>query len=421
MAEDCLTVNVWTAGAGGGRRPVLVWIHGGAFVTGTGSTPWYDGTSFARRGDVVVVTMNYRLGALGFLHLADLGGEGWASSGNAGLLDQVAALGWVRDNIAAFGGDPANVTVFGESAGAMSVGTLLGTPAATGLFHRAVAQSGAASNVHDRDRATGHARAVLEVLGIATDDLDAVRDVAVADLLKAQGEVGRRSAATRLVFQPVLDGTTLPLPPLDAVKAGSAAGVDLLLGTNRDEMRLYTALDPSVAGLDEAALLAQADAVFGVGAGEAALAAYRSTRPDGATADLWNAVLTDQVFRGPAARLADAQAATGASTFLYLFAWASSAFDGVLGSCHALEIPFVFNTLGARGADLFTGPRTEAMDALALRLHDAWAAFARTGDPSHPGLPPWPRYDPEGRSTMVLDDTSTVESDPGGAELALWR
>src|ERR671916_3207496 len=182
MGEDCLALNVWTPACDGARRPVLVWIHGGAFVNGSGSTPWYDGTSFAARGDVVCVTINYRLGALGFLHLDDLGGEAYASSGNVGLLDQVAALRWVRDNIEAFGGDPANVTVFGESAGAMSIGALLGMPAARGLFRRAIPQSGAANHVSSRDTATGVALDLLDAVGLDRSQVDRLRDLPVEAL-----------------------------------------------------------------------------------------------------------------------------------------------------------------------------------------------------------------------------------------------
>jgi para-nitrobenzyl esterase len=420
MDEDCLSVNVWTPAADDGRRPVLVWIHGGAFLTGAGSFPWYRGTSFARRGDVVVVTCNYRLGALGFLHLADLGGEAYASSGDVGLLDQVAALTWVRDNVAAFGGGPCNVTVFGESAGAMSVGTLLGAPAARGLFGRAVAQSGAASNVHDRDAATRVAVEVLDALGLGTDEVAVLHDVDVATLLRAQEHVVSRARALRLPFQPVVDGTTVPTPPLEAVAAGAAADVDLLLGTNLDETRLFTALDPRVRALDEAVLLAQADEIFGTGAGAGALEAYRANRPGGTVLEVWNAILCDQIFRVPAVRLAERHAATGGRTWLYQFSWATPAFDGALGACHALEIPFVFNALDAPGVELFTGPRNPAMDELALRLHDAWIAFARTGDPRHPGLPVWPPFEAGGRATMVFDEICAVEADPAAAELALW-
>jgi para-nitrobenzyl esterase len=420
MDEDCLALNVWTPAADGGKRPVMVWIHGGAFVTGSGSTPWYAGTSFAARGDVVCVTINYRLGALGFLHLADLGGEEFASTGNLGLLDQVAALTWVRDNIEAFGGDPDNVTVFGESAGAMSVGALLGMPSARGLFRRAIPQSGAANHVSRREQATEVALDVLGALGLDRTQLGRLREVPVEAILAAQAKVGgdRRSVG-RLPHQPVVDGTALPESPLDAVTAGSAADVDLLLGTNVDEMRLFTALDPTMAAIDEPALLARADELFGPGAGAAAIESYRSSRPGSGAAEVWTAVLSDQVFRVPAVRLAERQSAH-APVHLYLFTWATPAFGGALGSCHALEIPFVFNALDAPGVSVLTGEPTASARSLAEAMHDTWTAFARTGDPNGAGLPPWPAFTPGQRATMVLGEHSTVEEDPAAAELAHW-
>jgi para-nitrobenzyl esterase len=422
-SEDCLSVNVWTPGPGDGRadRPVMVWIHGGAFVTGSGSTPWYDGMSFAERHDCVVVTLNYRLGAFGFLHLADLGGEAYASSGNVGLLDQAAALAWVRDNIAAFGGDPSNVTVFGESAGAMSIGTLLAMPAARGLFRRAIPQSGAASNVHSRDRATEVARLLLEELELSESEVGRLADVPAEDLLAAQDRVAASfGAGGGLAFQPVVDGTAVPVPPLEALAAGSASGIDLLTGTNLDEMRLFTTLDPRLADIDDAGLLARCDEIFGAGAGEAAVAAYRGNRSSAGAGEVWSAVLSDRVFRVPAVRMAERHRHDGGATYLYLFTWATPAFGGMLGACHALEIPFVFNALDAPGASMFTGEVTDEARALALAMHDAWAAFARTGDPNHPGLPPWAQYDDADRPTMVLGAEPHLQHDPAGDELRLW-
>ena len=416
QSEDCLTLNVFTPATDGGSRPVMVWIHGGAFVTGSGSTPWYDGTSFATRHDIVVVTINYRLGALGFSHLADLG-ESFEGSGNCGILDQAFALEWVRDNIAAFGGDPGNVTIFGESAGGMSVSTLLGTPAASGLFHKAIPQSGAAKHVRSRETATETSRRLLEAIGCSVDEL---RTVEVERILAAQAQVTATGAIEGgLPFSPVHDGTALPEPPMDAVIGGSAAGVPLLTGTNLDEMLLFTAMDPSMADLDDERLAARAARIFGEDAVHQALDAYRTSRPGCGPGEVWNAVLTDLVFRVPATRLAEQQS-KHAPAYTYLFTWATPAFGGKLGACHALEIPFVFNALDARGVHHFTGPADARMRQLALSVHDAWASFARTGDPNHAGLPEWPAYDPPDRHTMVLGDACTVEQDPSGHELAVW-
>lgn len=414
----CLTCNVWTPGPDHELRPVLVWIHGGAFVTGSGSVPWYDGSRLAEAGDVVVVTLNYRLGALGFLHLAELGGEPFAGSGNVGLLDQVAALRWVQRNIAAFGGDPDTVTVFGESAGGMSVGCLLGMPAARGLFHRAVPQSGAASNVRSSQAATQTAELFLHELGVDHTDVSALRALPVDRILAAQASVAARSGPRGLPFQPVLDGTVLARPPLEVVADGGAHGVALLAGTTTDEMRLFTAFDPSLAELDAEGLERRLEGLLGERAHEA-LSVYAAGLPGARPADVWAAVLTDSVFRQPAIRLAEAHAAHDARTWMYRFGYPSPAFGGSLGACHAIEIPFVFDNLDAPGASLLTGDGDDR-HALARATSRAWLAFARHGDPNHDGLPEWPAYDGERRATMLLEVPPRISDDPEQAQRLLW-
>ncbi|MBI2708319.1 MAG: carboxylesterase/lipase family protein [Actinobacteria bacterium] len=426
--EDCLALNVVTPACDDGGRPVMVWIHGGGFETGSGATPWYNGHSLARRG-VVVVTLNYRLGALGFLHLGGPGrSEAPPGTGNLGILDQVAALEWVRDNIAGFGGDPANVTVFGESAGAMSVGVLLALPAADGLFRRAVLQSGAASHVHTAESAAEIAGEYLAELGEdpdAPDLLERLRARPVADLLAAQGALGaRRSGAGGLVWRPVVDGIVVPEHPLARIAAGSARRIEVLLGTTLEEMTMFLLLDPALAELDAARLERRASRLFdqaGVPAG-AALAAYRERFPgDGDARDAWVAMLTDATFRLPAIRLAERLVETGAKVRMYLFAHRSTAFDGALGSCHALEIPFVWDDLDATGVAPFTGPPTDEARRLATRMADCWTAFARTGEPVADGVPAWPAYDPERRATMWFDAPGVeVVDDPLGAERRVW-
>jgi len=415
---ECLTLHVWTPAPDGARRPVLVWLHGGAFVTGSGTIPWYDGANLTLR-DVVVVTVNYRLGILGFLHLADLGGEAYAGSGNAGVLDQAAALGWVHDNIAAFGGDPHNVTIFGESAGGMSVGTQLALPASTGLFHRAIAQSGAASNISSADRATGIADKALEELGLDRSQLSRLRDVPVDALVAAQVKLtASYGLVNGLPFQPVHDGATLPLAPLDAVADGSARGIDLIAGSNRDEMRIFVAMTPALQAADDTVVLARLRRLAGDHA-DAVLAAYRRLLPGADASSLFEAIGTDAIFRIPAMRLAAEQAGHG-SARVYEFHFASTSMGGMMGATHALEVPFVFDNLDAPGAAFLTGEPDEVMRALATTMADAWCAFARNGIPSATSLPEWPTYDRPGRPTLVVDAESMIVDDPAGAVSDAW-
>ncbi|MBV9951316.1 MAG: carboxylesterase/lipase family protein [Acidimicrobiia bacterium] len=421
--EDCLSLNVFTPDCDDAGRPVMVWIHGGAFVTGTGSIPWYDGARLAARG-VVVVTINYRLGALGFLHLEGIA-PGFDGAGNAGLLDQIAALEWVRDNVSGFGGDPDQVTIFGESAGAMSVACLLAAPAARGLFRRAILQSGAGAHVHEPERATAVAQKFLAEAGVGPGDVDRLRELSVADLLAAQQRLSESTPFDDgLPLQPVVDGTVLVDRPHRAIGAGHAAGVDVLIGTTAEEMNLFLLMDPGLGSLDEAGLSARADARFvpaGRKPGEA-LAVYRQDRPDAPVRDVLCALLTDFTFRIPAIRLADAQLTQHPGVWMYLFTYRTPAFGGQLGSCHALEIPFVWDNLDARGAAMFVGEVDDGLRALATQMADAWVAFATSGVPAAPGLPEWPRYDADRRATMRFDVGAVeVLDDPGRAERELWQ
>lgn len=407
----CLTLNVFTPGPDDARRPVMVWIHGGAFLNGGGSTPIYDGTRFAQQGDVVVVTINYRLGLFGFLHLEDLFGEEVRGSGNAGLLDQIAALHWVQENIAAFGGDPDQVTIFGESAGAMSIGTLLGMPAAEGLYHRAIVQSGSSSFAQTPAKATEMARRVLELAGV--DSLAGLEALTAEELLRVQAKLLASGLRTDLPFRPTVDGHSVPDVPLRTIAAGKTGGVPTLIGTTRDEMTLFLALDPKLGELDDDGLRQRFERIFGEGAADA-LATYRSHRPAASVVDLLVAVTTDQVFRIPSIRLAEAQAARGLPAFMYWFTWESPALGGRLGSCHALELPFVWDALDRPGLSQLTGDAPER-HALAEAMHQAWIRFARTGDPG------WPRYDTTTRTTQRFDTSIEAIDDPLGDERALWE
>ncbi|MCL4685460.1 carboxylesterase/lipase family protein [Myxococcota bacterium] len=421
--EDCLFLNVYApvAARPGDRKPVLVWIHGGGFVIGSGSQGIYDGGGLVRRGDVVVVTINYRLGVLGFL---DLGEQGDLATANAGILDQVAALRWVQRHIATFGGDPDNVTIFGESAGGMSVGTLLGCPAARGLFHKAIAQSGACHAVHaDREASSAVTAAVLSTLGLASPNVRQLREVPVEKLLAAQQQVSMQMLTTGgkhlLPFQPIVDGDTLPRHPIDAVRAGSAAGVPLLIGTNRDEWNLFGFLDPELRQLDADRIAARVQRRLPHADGAQLVAGYRASRPEADWSALWFAIETDRVFRIPAIRLAEAQAPHAPAVHAYWFTWPSPGFGGRLGACHAIDVPFVFGGLHLAGADQFvgTGP---AADRLAGQTMDAWLAFARSGAPGHPGLPDWPGYAPPRRATLELGPTCQLHEDPQSQDRQLW-
>lgn len=429
QSEDCLYLNVWTPGLdSAAARPVMVWIHGGAFILGAGSEPLYEGRDLARRGDVVVVTVNYRLGALGYLAHPAVRDESTGACGNWGLLDQVAALEWVRDNIAAFGGDPGNVTVFGESAGSASVTTLMGTPRARGLFRRVIGQSGTPW-VATAEGAQASAQKLLDLLEA---DAPSLRDIPAERFVEGQQQLMMSARASggsgglegdMMAFRPTVDGAVLPRSPWDAIADGEASEVALLTGTNRDEMKLFSMLDQG-AELDDVVLAARVSATAGVdGSGaEQIVDSYRKARESrGEKVDpkeLWAAIETDRFFRAPAAQLAALQSAHQPDTFTYLFCWESPI--EALGSSHAVELPFVFGTFDAPMVGMFagTGPEAEALHRI---VQDAWIAFARTGNPAHPGLPDWPRHDASRRATMIFDRaTSAPDDNPRGDELSIW-
>jgi para-nitrobenzyl esterase len=411
--EDCLNLNVWTPDPGASGLPVFVWIHGGAFVNGSAAIPVYDGTAFARDG-VVCVTINYRLGADGFLHFAD------DSPADRGLLDQVAALRWVQENVAAFGGDPARVTVGGQSAGGMSVGCLLAMPSARGLFHRAVAQSGAGHHALTPATAIRIGGYVAERLGVPATR-EALAAVPVGRLVAAQqalaaeiavmpdpgrfGEV----AADLLAFEPVIDGEVLPDLPIRAIAGGSARDVAVLVGATRDEQRLFL-VPTGVVDTVTDQLLELAVAGYGLPAGRA-LEVYRASRRGATPGELLADVATDWYFRLPAIRLAEAQA-DGGRAWVYEFSWPSPRFGGRLGACHALEVGFTFDTLGSDAAGALMGGA--APQHLADAMHGAWVRFVSDGDPG------WAPYETRRRPVQDFGEQVGVVEDPRGAARALW-
>ena len=423
MDEDALLLNVFTPAVDDRARPVMVWIHGGAFTAGAGSIPWYSGTNLASRGDVVVVTINYRLGAFGFLHLDKVLGAEFDGSGNLGILDQIAAINWVRENIASFGGDPGNITLFGESAGGMSIATLLGVPGVANMIRNAIPQSGAADAVKTTDSADHVTATVLAELGLRPSSAEALLELPVAQLLAAEQAATAQLVSAgelRLPFSPVVDGAVLPAHPREAVAAGAAASVHLLVGTTSDEYRLFSLMDRAQGPMPDERLTGRVARVVGKDRAADAITAYRDGRPGASNDDIWSDFATDWIFRIPATRLAEAQSLNQPETYAYLFSYKSTAFDGVLGACHAIDVPFAFDNLDRRGVDVLLGALTEQTHALARATSRAWLSMARTGSPEHDGLPDWPRYCSASRAVMELGTTRQVLDDPGSAERQLW-
>jgi para-nitrobenzyl esterase len=407
--EDCLFLDVWTPRCDAARRPVMLWIHGGGFTVGAGSWSVYDGAELARRGDVVVVSIHYRLGALGFLALPDRG-EG--ASANFGLLDQLAALHWVREHAGVFGGDPERITLFGGSAGAMSIASLLTAPAARGLFAGAILQSGAARNVHAPEAALRVAAHFARELDASPGDVDALRRLSAVDLLAAQVRTSQalRAPMDALPFQPCVDGALLPRLPREGVRAGCAAPVPILVGTNLEEWRFYALADPQPDALDEAGLRRRLLAGGWRDDAEGAtrvIEAYREARRACGEAvtphALWCAIETDRWFREPAEELAMHHAGDAWS---YLFTWRTAALGGRAGACHSLEVPFVFG-LGSDLGRLVAGDDSEA-PSLSLRIQDAWLAFARRGDPRTDALSAWRPFASADGATQCLGAESAL-------------
>jgi para-nitrobenzyl esterase len=410
----CLNLNIWSPDTGQARLPVMVWIHGGSFVNGSGAVPTYNGHRFARDG-VVCVSINYRLGPHGFLYL----GEGTA---NLGLLDQVAALEWVQENIAAFGGDPANVTIFGESAGAYSVATLLAMPRAAGLFRRAIAQSGAGHHALQPETAQLIGQYLAERLGVEPTP-DGLASVSLERIIAAQVELGnemlmqpdpsrwREVIFNRMLFEPVIDGEILPVLPITAIAAGASSDIEVIVGTNSEEWRFFT-VPNGVIDMITDDMLALTITAYGLSPAET-LASYQEALSIACAGDLHAALVTDWFFRIPAIRLAEARAAGKGATYLYEMAWRSPQFDGRMGACHALEIPFVFDNLDQEEnrALVDENPPQQLADA----MHKAWVSFATRGDPG------WPRYDLARRTTMRFDVQSEVVDNPASTRRLLWE
>jgi para-nitrobenzyl esterase len=423
QSEDCLFLNVWSPGLDNKRRPVLVWIHGGAFSIGSGSSPMYEGSVLARRNDVVVVTVNYRLNLLGFLNLQEATGGKIPATGNEGLLDQVAALKWVQEHIAAFGGDPDNVTIMGESAGSMSIACLLTMPAAQGLYHKAILESGVGTTTMPLEKAAEVGRLFIEVAGVNSDDVDALYALTVEQLLAAEIELRKRLASPwepmRItVTAPVLDGEVIARMPTRAIAGGVAQDIPMIIGTNLEEWKLFLAGEPHKEKIDRAQIVERLGHFIPSEYADEIVERYyqaRSRRGDDASPlEILSAVNTDVMFRIPALQMVEAQQKHNPAVFNYLFTYKSPVFGGVLGACHALEMSFVFATHD----DKFCGAGPQA-DKLSETIQDAWTAFARTGNPSCAAVGDWAVYGAD-RMTMILDTQCRLEAAPFEDERQAW-
>ncbi|MBT2469332.1 carboxylesterase family protein [Streptomyces sp. ISL-66] len=413
--EDCLTLNIWTPAADSSKRPVMVWIHGGGFISGSGSMPNYSGETFARDGDLVVVTINYRLGPLGYLYF---GGDG--AGGNFWFTDQLAALRWVQDNVAAFGGDPDNITVAGQSGGAFSVAALAGArPKGRPLFRRAILQSPPLGlQIPTRAESLQRTATYLDILG--AKDVTELRAVPWPRLIAATLQMFGRTARWgywSTPFLPVLDGVTLDRDPADLLLTGPGADIDVLIGWTREEANFAFGLDETYAAATKDQVLARVRDTFPSRAAEA-YTAYEEARPGARPVDVLMDLISDDLFRLPSLALAERRAARGRAVWAYQFDLPTPAHGGRLAAAHCLELPFVFNNFDKWSqAPFLAGLNPRVRDGLAATMHASWISFIRTGDPNHHPMPRWDRYDRDSRTTMSLDTVTTAAGDLAG----YWR
>ncbi|MCX5128487.1 carboxylesterase/lipase family protein [Streptomyces sp. NBC_00347] len=420
--EDCLTLDIWTPAVDDARRPVLLWIHGGGFVSGSGSLPNYSGATFSRDGNLVVVSINYRIGPLGYLYTGTDTGtaaedEPDGSGANHWLTDQLAALRWVRENISAFGGDPDSITVAGQSGGAVSTAALAGLPEARELIRRVILMSPPFGlDLPAPDAYRERTAAYLELAGVKT--LAELRTVPWPELIGAMG--GLFALTTRwgywpTPFLPVIDGVTLPRHPAQALLHGAAADIDVMIGWTREEANFGFALNEAYGSADREQVTARIADTFGPEAAPGVYAAYERARPGNGPAGVLMDLITDELFRVPALRLAEARAAAGRPVWAYQFDLPAAAYDGRLGAAHCLELPFAFANFDQWARSPLTAGLDPAVrDGLAHTMHGAWIAFARTGDPNHPDMPTWNPYEKDTRTTMRFDSVVTALDDLAG-------
>jgi para-nitrobenzyl esterase len=419
QGEDCLSLNVWSPAADGKKRPVMVWLHGGGFLVGSGGSPLYDGINLAKNGDVVVVTINYRLGALGFLYFDEIKGNKSGFDNNLGIRDQVAALQWVKENIAAFGGDPDMVTIFGESAGAVSVLTLLNVPSAKGLFKRAIVESGSPEFLWQPKTATELTVRYMKMLGISPDHIEDLKTVNKDTLVFVMDRLISQlmhEPTTVKILWPTIDGIFIPGDLMSAIAAGRAAGVDVMIGTNKDEATLLAlkrigitpknaeGLAPYLANIDSSAR-------------RQLTSTYKNYPHKRGVMDM----TTDGIFVMPSIKFSEVQT-TYASTYMYRFDWSSPLLKMVgLRACHGLELPFVFGTLDKGPGKLFAiGASKKTIRRISQQMQQSWINFARYGNPNGSSPAVWEKYNSTNRYTMIFDKKSYVSNDPSDFHRKAW-
>lgn len=424
QGEDCLVLNVWTPSADAhSKRPVMVWFHGGYFTLGSGSSRFYDGTRLSRRGDVVVVTVNHRLNVFGFLDVSEIGGADFAQSGNAGMCDLVAALEWVRANIARFGGDPENVTVFGESGGGAKVCTLLAMPAAKGLFHKAIIQSGPYLRANLAKDSRAITQALIAELGLTQPEIGALQKIDPKTLLKASVAAEAKAGVHHPLdgamgsFAPMIDGVSLLRHPFEPDAPSESADIPLMVGTTKDELTIFLATMPGFGSMSEAEAATILEMFTGAPAHDA-LAFYRALQPQETPTYRLVNLLTDRLARLPSTTVAERKAAQARGpVYDYVLAWETPVLGGIMRSTHSLDIPLVFDNAAFATGLLGTGPDVQTM---ANVMSDAWLAFARDGTPKSSLIPHWPAYSADRRATMVFDTDSRVVEDYAHETRSYW-
>jgi para-nitrobenzyl esterase len=412
VSENCLFLNVWTPHIGHIKRPVMVWLHGGGFSTGSGGEKYYDGSNLSANNDVVVVTLNHRLGRFGYLYLGAEAGSKYADSNLAGMLDIIQALQWVKENIEGFGGDPGNVTVFGESGGGAKVSVLMAMPNAAGLFHKAIIASGAAIHLPTIAEATAARDKLLASLNLKLADLSKLASMTMRDLIDAKADAGL------MAFSPAIGGNLLPVQPFSSGTLSPSAQVPIMVGSNKDEATIFFLSDPAWQTMTEQDLLKKVTASVGAERAERVIDVYRSDTPRETPMYIWASIATDQMFTNNSIALVERKLAQKAApVYMYKVGWDTPVLGGKLRTPHGVDLPFVFDNVDVSAGLVGSGPRQDQMARLMSR---SFAAFARTGNPNVKGYPNWPPYTIAQRETFIYDIPPHVVSDPNSARRKLW-